>query len=79
MQQCIQGPPFMFMALNVDLKNWTLTGCLPEVHEPAGEAGVTEEQLKHLGGADVEHLVQVESTMYLGQTHSLLHWWGNGI
>lgn len=35
----------------------TLTSYLPDVHEPAHEARVGEEQLKHLVSADVEDLV----------------------
>lgn len=34
-----------------------LTSHLLDVHEPAHEAGVGEEQLKHLARADVEHPV----------------------
>lgn len=51
----------------------TLTGYLPDVHEPAHEARVGEEQLKHLVSADVEDLVYIKSALNLGQTHSLLH------
>lgn len=50
------------------------TGYLPDVHEPAEEAGVGEQQLKHFVRADVEDLVQIDSTLHLGRTHSLLHW-----
>lgn len=50
-----------------------LTGHLPDIHEPADEAGVCEEQLEHFISADVEDLVQIEATRHLGQTHSVLH------
>ncbi len=50
--------PSLVMLLNLDLKTaLILTGYLPDVHEPTHEAGVSEEQLKHLVSADVEDLV----------------------
>lgn len=52
----------------------TLTKHFPDVHEPAHEARVTEEQLKHLVGTDVEHLVYIKPTLHFRQAHSLVHW-----
>lgn len=49
------------------------TGDLPDVHEPADEAGVVKEQVKHPVSADVEDLVEIKSTMSLRRTHSLLY------
>lgn len=51
----------------------SLTEDLPGVEESAHEAGVGEEELKHLDGADVEDLVQVESTLHLRRAHRLFH------
>lgn len=53
----------------------TLTENLPSVEKPAHEARVGEEELKHLVGADVEDLVQIESTLNLRQAHALFHCW----